>query len=176
MPVGSKWQLFIPASLAYGEKGPLGGGRSRIGPNATLIFEVELLSIQDAVGDNARAPVDKGGIHISFKLDPRLTKGLYMGERWVSPPTYTTTLETVEAKVAGVDPRGGVRNISAQWTPSDPEMVTVSPSEGQEVKIAVKRPGETTLRVTSDDGASKELSLKAAYQNNVMQVEIAQRQ
>jgi FKBP-type peptidyl-prolyl cis-trans isomerase FklB len=42
MPVGSKWQLFIPADLAYGQR----GGGSGIGPNATLIFEVELLSIQ----------------------------------------------------------------------------------------------------------------------------------
>ena len=42
MPVGSKWQLFIPAELAYGERGA--GGQ--IGPGATLIFEVELLSIQ----------------------------------------------------------------------------------------------------------------------------------
>jgi FKBP-type peptidyl-prolyl cis-trans isomerase len=42
MPVGSKWQLFIPAQLAYGDRGA--GGQ--IGPNATLIFEVELLSIQ----------------------------------------------------------------------------------------------------------------------------------
>jgi FKBP-type peptidyl-prolyl cis-trans isomerase FklB len=42
MPVGSKWQLFVPADLAYGDRGA--GGQ--IGPNATLIFEVELLSIQ----------------------------------------------------------------------------------------------------------------------------------
>jgi len=42
MPVGSKWQLFIPSELAYGDRG-FGG---QIGPNATLIFEVELLSIQ----------------------------------------------------------------------------------------------------------------------------------
>ncbi len=41
MPVGSKWQLFIPAQLAYGERG---AGRD-IGPNSTLIFDVELLSI-----------------------------------------------------------------------------------------------------------------------------------
>ena len=42
MPVGSKWQIFIPAQLAYGQRG---AGRD-IGPNATLIFEVELLGIQ----------------------------------------------------------------------------------------------------------------------------------
>jgi FKBP-type peptidyl-prolyl cis-trans isomerase FklB len=43
MPVGSKWQLFIPSGLAYGERG---AGSGDIGPNSTLIFEVELLSIQ----------------------------------------------------------------------------------------------------------------------------------
>jgi FKBP-type peptidyl-prolyl cis-trans isomerase FklB len=42
MPVGSKWQLFIPPELAYG---PMGAGRD-IGPNATLIFEVELVAIK----------------------------------------------------------------------------------------------------------------------------------
>ena len=43
MPVGSKWQLFIPADLAYGERGTNGGP---IGPNETLVFEVQLVSIQ----------------------------------------------------------------------------------------------------------------------------------
>ena len=42
MPVGSKWQLFIPSQLAYGAQG---AGRD-IGPDATLIFEVELLAIK----------------------------------------------------------------------------------------------------------------------------------
>ena len=43
MPVGSKWQLFIPSELAYGQR----GAGANIGPNATLIFEVELLSIEN---------------------------------------------------------------------------------------------------------------------------------
>jgi FKBP-type peptidyl-prolyl cis-trans isomerase FklB len=43
MPVGSKWQLFIPSDLAYGERGAPG---SPIGPNSALVFEVELISIE----------------------------------------------------------------------------------------------------------------------------------
>ncbi|MCL4104459.1 UNVERIFIED_CONTAM: hypothetical protein GTU68_047421 [Idotea baltica] len=51
MPVGSKWKLVIPADLAYGA----GGAGATIGPNATLMFEVELLSIVDqaAAADEA---------------------------------------------------------------------------------------------------------------------------
>jgi FKBP-type peptidyl-prolyl cis-trans isomerase len=43
MKEGSKWQLVIPADLAYGEGGTRGGP---IGPNAVLIFDVELVSIK----------------------------------------------------------------------------------------------------------------------------------
>lgn len=45
MPVGSKYKFYIPHDLAYGENGTPNGS---IGPNETLIFEVELLEIQDA--------------------------------------------------------------------------------------------------------------------------------
>ena len=52
MPTGSKWQLFVPSALAYGERGAGGD----IGPNATLIFEVELVSIQEKPKPAAPAP------------------------------------------------------------------------------------------------------------------------
>lgn len=42
MPVGSKWKLYVPSELAYGER----GAGSAIGPNEALIFEVELLGIE----------------------------------------------------------------------------------------------------------------------------------
>ena len=42
MPVGSTWQLVVPSTLAYGER----GGGTGIGPNATLVFEIELLAIK----------------------------------------------------------------------------------------------------------------------------------
>jgi FKBP-type peptidyl-prolyl cis-trans isomerase FklB len=53
MPVGSKWQLFIPSELGYGARGGPGGG---IGPNATLVFEVELMSIQPKAEVQAPKP------------------------------------------------------------------------------------------------------------------------
>lgn len=43
MPVGSKWELYIPADLAYGDR----GAGQDIGPGSALIFEIELLGIQN---------------------------------------------------------------------------------------------------------------------------------
>lgn len=58
MPVGAKWQLFVPPSLAYGEQ-----GRPGIEPNSTLVFEVELMSIapKDAPKDAAKPELIKPG-------------------------------------------------------------------------------------------------------------------
>ena len=43
MDIGSKWQLFVPSELAYGEQ-----GQPPIGPNTTLVFEIELMQIAKA--------------------------------------------------------------------------------------------------------------------------------
>jgi FKBP-type peptidyl-prolyl cis-trans isomerase len=51
MPVGSKWQLFIPATLAYGEM-----ARPNIPANSTLLFDIELMGIEDAAKKDAPKP------------------------------------------------------------------------------------------------------------------------
>lgn len=54
MPVGSKWQLVIPYELAYGA----GGNPPRIAPYATLVFEIELLSIEPSAQLEQAKPAD----------------------------------------------------------------------------------------------------------------------
>lgn len=51
MKVGAKWKLFIPAELAYGA----GGAGQMIGPNAALVFDVELVGIGDSDAEKAHA-------------------------------------------------------------------------------------------------------------------------
>lgn len=125
----------------------------------------------------AAPPAALTGITISFKLDPRLTRGLYMGDRWVSPPTYTRVGEekelTVDARVRGLDSKRTPKNIKPTWAPSDPDMVTVTPAQGTQVLITVKRAGESSLMVTFG-GATKELAIKAVRQNGGLRVDITQ--
>jgi FKBP-type peptidyl-prolyl cis-trans isomerase len=56
MPTGSKWRLYIPANLAYGNRSP----GSRVPANSTLIYEIELLSIKSAAGTAAAAKQEPG--------------------------------------------------------------------------------------------------------------------
>ena len=128
-----------------------------------MIFILLISSIETAASAN---------IKVSFKLDPSLTRGMYMGDRWVTPPTYTTNqpgkTSTIEAKVESLH-----KGMSPTWTPSDPKMVKVTPQQGQQVTITVLRAGQSNLKVTSQ-GVSKTLSIKAAYVGNEIEVEISQ--
>ena len=55
MPVGSKYQVWVPSELAYGPR----AGSPEIGPNATLVFEIELLDIKkDEKGAEASKPAE----------------------------------------------------------------------------------------------------------------------
>lgn len=115
-------------------------------------------------------------LKVSFKLDPRLTQGLQMGERWVSPTSYVSTqkgsLFIVQARAAGIDAEGrSFKNPT--WSPAEPDMVAVSREQGRQVEITVLRTGQSRL-VVSEGGARKTLTVKADQQADVWQVEISQ--
>jgi FKBP-type peptidyl-prolyl cis-trans isomerase FklB len=72
MKAGSKYQLFIPPGLAYGERG---AGRD-IGPNSTLIFDVELLDVKPAASAASPSPSSPGSSAVPAKGSPSATKPL----------------------------------------------------------------------------------------------------
>ena len=139
----------------------------------TLQIELER---KQAVQQGAATKIP--GIQVFFKLDSRLRRGMFMGDRWVSPSTYTSTLHvgtelTVKARAQSLDAEGRRVAITPKWIPADPEMVTVLPNQGKEVKIIVKRPGQTSLQVVLQE-ITKELLINAMDKGNAMQVEIFQ--
>lgn len=166
-------------SYVQGLKDALAGGQTRLteAEAQTAIRDLQKeLQKKRAEQEVAAAPLSS--ITVSFKLDPRITQGTYMGDRWVSPPTYTSTVQggkeiAVEARVSGLDAKGREMKIHAEWLPEDPEMVTVTPGQGDKIRITVQRAGQSTLKVASQ-GVSKELRIKAMDKGNAMRVEISQ--
>ena len=114
---------------------------------------------------------------VAFLLDPNLTKSIYMGERWVSPPKYVNVQAgkefVVTAKAMELAPAGEAAAIAAEWLAENPEMVSVVPGENGQVTITIHEQGESTLKVVSA-GVSKELVIKAIYGAGTIQAEITQ--
>jgi FKBP-type peptidyl-prolyl cis-trans isomerase len=129
----------------------------------------------DASPPAAEPAASLTSITVSFKLDSRVIDSTHGGTLWVSPSTYSgaNAQDTVEARAHGVDATGRLSAISAKWIASDPSMVKVSPSQGNEVRIVVKRAGKSRVKVVSGR-LSKVLTVQARYQGKFIQIAITQ--
>lgn len=149
--------------------------RSALAVPAVALSILSLAGPSSSLAGEEKASPAAAKILVAFKLDPRLAGPTYGGERWVSPPTYSgaAAQDTVEVRASAVDARGMPAKTSIDWSASDPEMVTISPARGEQVKIAVKRAGESSVTVKSG-GASRELTVKALQRNGIWQVTVSQ--
>ena len=121
------------------------------------------------------APTPK--LVVAFRLDPELTRGMFMGDRWVTPPTYFFAQEgsrfVVQAKPQQVGSRGEHIDLSGDWSVGDPAMVAVTPGAAGEVTLVIGQPGQTRVTVATGAG-SKVLDVNARRVDNGMQVRITQ--
>lgn len=167
-----------PGLYLEGFEAALSGGSTRLSriEARTVMnqFQQELKRKQLASSVSAAVPT---GIEVSFKLDPRLTRSMYMGDRWVSPPTFTIVQvgreAVIEARAHGTNSKGKSLQIRPEWTPEDPEMLAVVPDTGGEVRIMVRSAGRTSLKVEVP-GISKTYTVRANYLDDSIQVEISQ--
>lgn len=124
----------------------------------------------------AAASVRAPRMVVAFRLDPALTRSLFLGDRWVSPPSFAFaqpgTQYVVRAKLQEIDSDGERTDLSGNWATTDPEMVAIDRGQG-EVTIVVRQPGESDLTVTAG-GESKVLHVRARRLADAMQVAIDQ--
>jgi hypothetical protein len=117
------------------------------------------------------------GIKVEFKVEAITKESFYMGEVWASPPKFIGIQAgrqvTVNARAWGLDGGPEFRKIEPAWNVSPAGLMTVSPNQGQRVKLTVLQAGQGELLVTYG-GLSKRLKVKAEYHDEALQVEISQ--
>jgi FKBP-type peptidyl-prolyl cis-trans isomerase FklB len=151
---------------------------SIIGKRTSLLAVTTFLSALlpgVARAQGAAPPASKAAteIQLTFKRDPRMVDPFRGIGEWATGNSYqgATAQDTVEARAEGINAAGKPMKISPEWSVSDVEMVTVSPSRGDDVKITVHKAGESKLKITYQ-GLSKELVVKAQYVGKFMLFEI----
>lgn len=113
---------------------------------------------------------------IAFRLDPSLTQGIHLGERWVSPPSFYFAQPgaqfEVEAKAQDIDARGTRTDVSGDWATSNPEMVAIT-RHADGATLLVREPGESDLTVRAGND-TKTLHVSAERLPDAMRVRISQ--
>ncbi|NUS39426.1 MAG: hypothetical protein HOQ02_10440 [Lysobacter sp.] len=131
---------------------------------------------QALVQAEARALTRPARLAVAFRLDPALTQGIYLGQRWVSPPEFYFAQPgaqfVVEAKAQDIDARGTRTDVSGDWAASDPEMVAIT-RHADGATLVIRKPGESDLTVRAGRDA-KTLHVSAERLPDAMRVRISQ--
>ncbi len=149
-------------------------GTSSLAAVVALLFFLSIFPVV-AVGQSAQGTASGvADIQLSYKRDSRQVDPFRGIGPWATGPSYTgaTAQDTVETVARAVDAKGQPIGVSLEWTPSDPEMVTVAPGQGDHVKITVHKVGESQLKI-STQGFSKELVVKATSTGKFLVFQIA---
>jgi FKBP-type peptidyl-prolyl cis-trans isomerase FklB len=150
-------------------------GTSSLAAVILLLFFLAILPMA-AVGQTSQATASGvTDIQLSYKRDSRQVDPFRGIGPWATGPNYigATAQDTVETVARAVDAKGQPMRVSLEWIPSDPEMVTVAPSQGDHVKITVHKVGESQLKISAQ-GFSKELLVKATSAGKFIVFQISQ--
>jgi FKBP-type peptidyl-prolyl cis-trans isomerase FklB len=132
-----------------------------------------IFGVAQSQAGNRAGPATVKEIQLTFKRDLRDVDPFRGVGVWSTASVYTgaAAQNTVEIRAEGVDASGRPTRISPEWASSDPEIATVSPGKGDDVKVTVHKEGESNLKVTYQ-GVSKELVLKAQYAGKLLMFQI----
>lgn len=122
------------------------------------------------------ASTPKPRLAVAFLLDPQVTGGIFLGNRWVSPPSWYFAQPgkryVVRAKAQNIDSGGERTDLDGNWSTSNPQMVAIARGDG-EVTITVREPGDSDMTVSAGKDV-KVLHVHATQLADAMQVRITQ--
>lgn len=136
-------------------------------------------SMSPQAGAATATPVvaEQPRIAVTFRLDPAVTRGLYLGDRWVSPPVFRFAQPgdryMVQARLQQIDGAGEAIDLSGDWAASDPGMVAIERGVHDVVTLIVREPGRSRVTVTSGTRAAV-LDIRAQRTGDAMDVTITQ--
>jgi hypothetical protein len=169
-------RALLAVSLLAAAFAVAGGLHSRRDPPTALGVAPQSAATPEGVA-TAPAIARRQPLSVAFRLDPELTQGVFLGERWVSPPSFFFAQPgaqyVVRAKAQTLDGHGDHIDVSADWAPADPDMVAVSRRDTGEVTIVVRQPGTSDLTVSAGS-SSKVLHVTARQVDDAMQVDFSQ--
>jgi hypothetical protein len=140
-----------------------------------VVAETEAVRPRRATPPTAAAPVPR--LVVAFHLDPDITRGLFLGDRWVSPPSFAFAQPgnryVVHARMQQIGTDGERTDVSGQWATSDPDMMALTPEDDGAVRIEIDEVGSAQLRAVGN-GETKILQVNARKLDDAMEVEFRQ--